>query len=106
MLLVLTGDREDDEGREAGAELYRGAFAGWGAPTLIEADAWCQPQRFTVLGAGVILADGPVEPVRAIAAGEAFVVIVAEPMPGTGRRATAALAPGGAAGEARIAPWR
>jgi len=39
----------------------------------------------------VILADGPVEPVRSIEAGEAFAVVVAEPAPGTGRAATALL---------------
>ena len=85
MLLVLTGDRDDDEGREEGAELYRGAFAGWAAPTRIEADAWCQPRRFTGLGEGVILADGPVEPVVPVEPGETFAVVVAEPARGTGR---------------------
>lgn len=93
MLLVLTGDREDDEGREAGAELYRGPFAGWDAPTLIEADAWCQPRRFTLPGEGVILAAGAVKPVRPTAAGKAL-ALVAQPPPGTGRTATAALAIG------------
>lgn len=38
-VLVLTGDRRDEDGLEAGAELYRGDFAGWGAPNVITAGA-------------------------------------------------------------------
>ena len=91
MLLVLSGDRQDNDGYETGAQLYRGDFAGWDVAQRIEADAWMRPLRFTVIDGYLILADGYVDPSLPIPAGEAFVLVVPPPSSGGGRAITASL---------------
>ena len=85
MLFVLTGDREDDQGRETEAILHQSEFAGWDLPNRFDADAWMRPRSFVVVGDGVVFASGRIEPLSAIEPGGAFSVVVPGPRPGAGR---------------------
>jgi hypothetical protein len=49
VLLIITGDRRDDDGHEPGAELWRVPFAGWGQLHELRAATWCVPRRYTVV---------------------------------------------------------
>lgn len=93
--LVLVGDREhvEDLGGgytlrgsvDAGAELYRGPFAGFGERTMIHTTAWILPKRYTVIDGQRVVADGYVDPVREVRGEETFAFVVAAPAaPGVG----------------------
>ena len=58
MDLIITGDLRDEDGHEAGAELWRVPFAGWGEVQCLTATHRCRPRRFAVIDGRIVRAAG------------------------------------------------
>lgn len=79
--LIITGEVRDEDGQQAGAELWRVPFKGWGETHRMMAESWCRPRRFTVVEGGLVRADGRTND-PAVLPGEVFSIqVVRSPPP-------------------------
>jgi FtsP/CotA-like multicopper oxidase with cupredoxin domain len=78
--LIITGDLRDEDGQQAGAELWRVPFREWGETHRMLAETWCRPRRFTVIDGALVRADGRTND-PTVLPGEVFALEVAKPPP-------------------------